>query len=147
MRRPIAAVTAVALVVDACAVAFVNVILGLAVKRQNMSLAGLKPKAMSSGAFGAAVLFGLFLLVCAAFAARAAITDRGPGRVGRIVLVVCAVVHGVLGAFLVGMMGWLAFAAMMVVLALVVATLMSYAPPRPVPADGPPDGSPSPTTG
>ncbi len=126
MRRPIAATAAVALVVEALVIAFVNLVLGLAVERQSMSLGGLAPGAMSAGAWVAGGLFGLYLLVCAAIAARTALRDRAPGRLPRLVLVVCAVVHGVLGAVVVGMVGWAAFAAMMVILAALVATLLLY---------------------
>lgn len=129
MRRPIATAAAVALVVEALVIAFVNLVLGLAVKRQSMSLGGLAPAAMSTGAWVAGALFGLYLVVCAAIVARTAVRDRAPGRVPRIVLIVCAVVHGVVGAAVVGIVGWLAFGAMMVILALLVATLMSYPAP------------------
>ncbi len=127
MRRPVAAVAAGVLVIEAAVVAFVNLMLGLAVKRQSMSLGGLAPTAMSTGAFVAAAVFGLYLLACAAIAVRAAIVDRAPGRFARIALVVCAVAHCVLGAVVVGMVGWLAFVAMMVGLGLIVATLVLYA--------------------
>ncbi len=126
MRRPVAAVAAVALVVEAFAVGFVNLVLGLAVKRQSMSLAGLKPSAMSAGAWAAGVLFAVFLVTCAAIEARTALRDRAPGRIARLALIVCAVVHGVLGAAVVGMVGWPAFAVFMVVLGLIVLTLVGY---------------------
>ncbi|MCQ4082191.1 hypothetical protein NGB36_16645 [Streptomyces sp. RB6PN25] len=127
MSRPVAAVGAAALIVEALVIAFVNVVLGLAVKQQSMSFGGIAPKAMSAGAFVAGALFALFLLVCAALLIRIAATDRAPGRLGSVVLIVCAVVHGVLGAAVVGIVGWAAFAAAMVVLGLLVWTLLSYA--------------------
>lgn len=136
MRRPVAAVAAGVLVIEAVAIAFVNLMLGLAVKRQSMSLGGLAPTAMSTGAFVAAGLIGLFLLTCAAIAVRAAVADRAPGRFARILLIVCAVAHCVLGAAVVGMIGWLAFVAMMVGLGLVVATLVLYAGLRPAESGG-----------
>jgi MFS family permease len=135
MRRGIAVGAAVALVLEAVAIGFVNWILGLAVRDQNMSLAGLKPSVMSAGSWAGGALFGLFLAGCAVLAARIAWRDRMVGRLGRIVLIVCAVVHGVVGAVVVGLVGWWAFAAMMVILGLLVATLLQYAPedqPRPV---------------
>jgi hypothetical protein len=138
MRRATVAATAVALVIEAFVIAFVNLVLGLAVKRQSMSLGGLATGAMSTGAWVAGGLFAVFLLVCAAIAARVALKDRAPGRIGRLVLLVCAVVHGVLGAVVVGMVGWLAFLAMMVILALLVATLLlhpSDSAPGVAPAD------------
>jgi hypothetical protein len=135
MRRPVAAVAGVALVAVTLVIAFVNLVLGLAVKRQSMSLGGLAPSAMSTGAWVAGGLLGLYLLCCAGICVRAAVTDRTPGRLGRLLLVVCAVAHGVLGAAVVGMVGWLAFAVLMVVLGLLVATLILYAPaPVPPPA-------------
>ncbi len=61
-------------------------------------------------------------------AARIALRDRMSGRIGRIVLIVCAVVQGVVGAAVVGLVGWWAFVLMMVILGLLVATLLMYAP-------------------
>lgn len=126
MSRPVAAAAAAALIVEALAIAFVNLVLGLAVKQQSMSFGGLPPSAMSLGAYVAGGLFALFLLACAVLLLRTAVTDRAPGRLGRLVLIVCAVVHGILGAAVVGIVGWAAFAAMMVVLGLLVWTLLSY---------------------
>jgi MFS family permease len=146
MRRGIAVATAVALVLEALVIALVNWILGLAVRDQSMSLAGLKPSVMTAGSWAAGALFGLFLAGCAVLVARIAWRDRMAGRLGRIVLIVCAVVHGVVGAVVVGLVGWWAFAAMMVILGLLVATLLQYAPedrPQPVaPAPEPPGQAP-----
>ncbi|WP_435172720.1 hypothetical protein [Actinacidiphila sp. bgisy145] len=128
MRRGIAVATAVVLVLDALTIAAVNWILGLAVRRQQMSLGGLPTHAMTVGAWAAGGVFALFLLCCAVLVARIALRDEMAGRVGRIVLIVCAVVHGVVGAVVVGLVGWYAFVAMMVVLALLVGTLLMYAP-------------------
>lgn len=139
MRRSIAATAAVALVAEAFVIAFVNLVLGMAVKRQSMSLGGLASGAMSTGAWVAGGVFGLCLLGCAAIAARTALRDRAPRRLPRLVLTVCAVAHGMLGAAVVGMVGWSAFAAMMVILALLVGTLLSY------PAPTASDGTPTPT--
>lgn len=128
MRRGIAAGTAVVLVLEALTIAFVNWILGLAVQHQEMSLAGLEPDAMAAGSWVAGGLFALFLVGCAVLVARIALRDEMVGRFGRIVLIVCAVVHGVVGALVVGLVGWLAFVVMMVILALLVGTLLMYAP-------------------
>jgi len=128
VRRGIAAATAVVLVLDALTIALVNWILGLAVRRQQMSLGGLRTDAMAVGSWVAGGVFALFLLCCAVLVARIALRDRMSGRFGRIVLIVCAVVHGVVGAAVVGLVGWYAFLVMMVVLALLVATLLFYAP-------------------
>lgn len=131
--------TAVVLVLDALTIAAVNWILGVAVKRQEMSLGGLPTHAMAVGSWVAGGVFALFLLCCAVLVARIALRDRMAGRVGRIVLIVCAVVHGVVGAAVVGLVGWYAFAVMMVILALLVGTLLMYAPDEPSePADAAP---------
>jgi hypothetical protein len=116
------------LVLDALTIALVNWILGLAVRRQRMSLGGLHAHAMALGSWVAGGVFALFLLCCAVLVARIALRDRMAGRFGRIVLIVCAVIHGVLGAAVVGLVGWYAFAVMMVILALLVGTLLLYAP-------------------
>ncbi|NUP36140.1 MAG: hypothetical protein HOY76_03720, partial [Streptomyces sp.] len=128
MRRGIAVATAVVLLLEAVAIAFVNWILGLAVRHQKMSLGGLDPDAMATGSWVAGGLFAAFLLACAALVARVALREEMPGRVGRVVLIVCAVVHGVLGAVVVGLVGWVAFVALMAVLALLVGTLLLHAP-------------------
>ncbi len=155
-RRPVAWVAAIVLLAEALGIVFVNWFLGLVVDHQDMSLAGLDPRAMSIGAWVAGGIFGLYLVLCAVVLVRAAITDRAPGGFGRILLISAAVVHGLLGAFSVGLVGWPAFVAMMVVLGLVVLTLVAYdrrengtggdsgATPPPAPA-GPPS-SPEPTT-
>nr|WP_203644676.1 hypothetical protein [Streptomyces sp. SID14478] len=114
------------MLVEAVGIVFLNWFLGLVVDRQDMSLAGLDPRAMSVGAWVAGGVFGIYLLLCAFFLARAASTDRAPGGFGRILLISAAVVHGLLGAFSIGLVGWLAFVAMMVVLALIVLTLVAY---------------------
>jgi MFS family permease len=152
MRRGIAVGTAVLLVLEALAIGFVNWVLGLVVKRQQMSLAGLDADAMAIGSWAGGALFGLFLIGCALLVARIAWRDRTAGRFGRIVLIGCAVVHAVVGAVVVGLVGWWAFVAMMVILAGLVATLLLYAPedrrqpvapaPEP-PADVPPMAPPA----
>ncbi|MFC4032773.1 hypothetical protein ACFO3J_14935 [Streptomyces polygonati] len=144
MRRGIAAGTAVALVLEALTVAFVNWVLGLAVKHQQMSLAGLGTDEMALGSWAGGAVFGLFLAGCALLVARIAWRDRTAGRLGRIVLIGCAVVHGVVGAVVVGLVGWWAFAVMMAVLAGLVATLVQYAPEdRPRPDEAPPAAPPA----
>jgi hypothetical protein len=125
-RRPIAVVTGAVLTVEAVAVVFVNIVLGKVVANQSMSLAGSDPDAVSGATFALGAVCGLYLATCAFFLIRAAVTDRAPGRFGRILLVVAAVVHGVLGALSVGLVSWWAFAYMMVVLGLLVLSLMLY---------------------
>ncbi|WP_223206393.1 hypothetical protein [Streptomyces xanthii] len=119
-------VAAIVLIAEALGIVFLNWFLGLVVDRQDMSLAGLDPRAMSIGAWVAGGLFGLYLVLCALVLVRAAVRDRAPGGFGRILLISAAVVHGLLGAFSIGLVGWLAFVFMMVVLALIVLTLVAY---------------------
>nr|WP_223279505.1 hypothetical protein [Streptomyces sp. SDr-06] len=142
LRRPIAIVTALVLFAEACAVVLVNWVLGKVADRQHMSMAGLDPHAISTGAVVAGVLFGLFLAACGVILLIIGVRDRAPGRVARIAVIACAVVHGVLGALTVGLVGWPAFAWMMVVLALLVFVLLAYVKERPVPRDRPEDGAP-----
>ncbi|MFI1298202.1 hypothetical protein ACH4YO_06195 [Streptomyces noursei] len=141
-RRPVALAAAVVLVLETVGILLLNWILSIVVDRQQMSLAGLRPDAMSVGAWGGAAVAALFLLFCAAVLLRAALRDRSLGRLTRIALICCAVAHGVVGALAVGLVGWPAFAALMVVLALLVLTLVAYGEPRPdrAPAEDPATG-------
>jgi hypothetical protein len=133
VRRGIAVGTAVILVAEAFVIAFVNWILGLAVRHQSMSLAGADPDMMAVGSWVGGGLFGLFLIFCAVLVIRIARRDEMTGRLSRIVLIICAVVHGVVGALVVGLVGWYAFVLLMVILAGLVGTLLMYAPEdRPV---------------
>ncbi|MET7938458.1 hypothetical protein [Streptomyces sp. NPDC005322] len=125
-RRPVAAVAAVTLMLEAVGIALLNWILGLVVDRQQMSMGGLETDAMSVGTWVAGGVFGLYLLSCGVVLLRTAVRDRAPGRFGRILLITCAVAHGLLGAFSVGLVGWPAFAFLMVVLGLIVLGLMAY---------------------
>ncbi|MFJ6695871.1 hypothetical protein ACIQM4_07335 [Streptomyces sp. NPDC091272] len=150
-RRPIAAVTAVVLFVEAVGVVFVNYVLGRVVDGQSMSLAGLDPGAMATGAWALGGVAGLFLAVCGVFLLITAVQDRAPARLVRILLIVCAVLHGVLGAAAVGLVSWWAFAWMMVVLGLLVLSLLLYGTRERLPRDtavpakpaGPPPGPPA----
>ncbi|MET8839560.1 hypothetical protein ABZW67_05625 [Streptomyces rubiginosohelvolus] len=128
MRRPVAIVTALVLFGEAVGIVLINAVLATVAENQSMSLAGLDPDAMSAGTWVMGGVSGLLLVLCGLIVLIAGIRDRAPGRVGRIVLIGCAVVHGVLGAVTVGLVGWAAFAFMMVVLALLVFTLLSYGP-------------------
>jgi NhaP-type Na+/H+ or K+/H+ antiporter len=127
-RRPVAAVAAALLFLEAVGIVLLNMILGIAVDRQHMSLGGLDPDAMSVSTWIGGGLFGLYLAFCGFVLLRGALRDRAPGRFARILLISCAVVHGVLGALTVGLVGWLAFAFMMVVIGLIVLTLLAYEP-------------------
>ncbi|OPF77221.1 hypothetical protein VT50_0222040 [Streptomyces antioxidans] len=132
--------------VEAVGIALLNWILGLVVDRQQMSLGGMDTDAMSIGTWVAGGLFGLYLLVCGVVLLRAAVRDRAPGRLARILLITCAVVHGLLGAFSVGLVGWAAFAFMMVVLGLIVLSLLGYeAEPSSEPAAEAPGGQDAPS--
>ncbi|MEV0780731.1 hypothetical protein ACIBLA_01720 [Streptomyces sp. NPDC050433] len=126
VRRPVAWVAAIVLLAEAVGFVFVNGLMATVVDNQQMSLAGLDPAAMSTGAWAAGGALGLYLVVCAALLVRAAITGRGFGRVARPVLISSAILHGVLGALAVGLVGWTAFLFMMVVLGLIVLTLVGY---------------------
>lgn len=128
MRRGIAVGTAVVLLLEGLAIAFLNWLLGLIVQKQKMTMGGLSHDSMAVGSWVAGGLFGLFLVLCAVLTLRIALRDRMTGRFARIVLIVCAVVHGVVGAVVVGLVGWFAFVAMMVILGLLVGTLLLYAP-------------------
>ncbi|TSB25906.1 hypothetical protein FNJ62_11765 [Streptomyces benahoarensis] len=142
-RRPVALVAAVVLILEAGGIVLLNWILSIVVDRQQMSLAGLRPGAMTTGALAAGAVAALSLLGCAALLLRTGLRDRPPGTLARIALICCAVVHAVLGAFVVGMVGWLAFAALLAVLALLVLTLVAYGERPAVPdagADAEPDG-------
>lgn len=128
-RRPamvVGVVAAVALIAEAVGIVLLHWILGQVAQRQEMSLGGLEPRLMTVGTWIVGVLFGLYLLLCAALLLTSAVRGRVPGRFGRIVLITCAVVHGVLGALTVGLVGWAAFAVLMVVLGLIVFSLLAF---------------------
>lgn len=136
VRRTVACTAALVLFAEAVGIVIINVVLGTVVKNQDMSLAGTDPKMMANGTLVLGAVSGLFLVLCGVLLLLAGIRDRGPGRVGRIVLICCAVVHGVLGALTVGLVGWTAFVVMMVVLGLIVLSLVVYGPADEKPAAG-----------
>ena len=119
VRRPVAWVAAIVLFVEAIGIALLNWFLGVVVDRQDMSLAGLDSDMMSVSSKAGGLVFGLYFAACAVSALLVALRDRAPGLLGRVLLVSAAVVHGLLGAFTVGLVGWGAFAFMMVVLGLI----------------------------
>ncbi|MGW5783684.1 hypothetical protein ACWEWK_06790 [Streptomyces sp. NPDC003757] len=140
VRRPVAWIVAVVLFVEAVGVAALNWFLGIVVDRQDMSLAGLDPDTMSVSSKIGGIVFGLYFALCALVALLVALRDRPPARLGRILLISAAVVHGLLGAFTWGLVGPGAFVFMIVVLALIVLLLMTY-DAREAPAAGPrPEG-------
>ncbi|MEV6654239.1 hypothetical protein [Streptomyces sp. NPDC051219] len=153
-RRPVAVVAAIVLFGEAVGLAFVHWILGRVVDSQSMSMAGLDSNVMSASTWVLGGVMGLFLAGCGLVLLLAGLRDRAPGRFGRILLISCAITHGVLGALTVGLVGWSAFAFMMVVLGLVVLSLLAYGkrdrtgsgvqdtPPL-VPGEQPPPGPPA----
>jgi hypothetical protein len=143
VRRPVAWVVAVVLFVEALGVAALNWFLGVVVDRQDMSLAGLDPDMMSTSSKIGGILFGLYFALCGLVALLVALRDRAPAGLGRILLISAAVVHGLLGAFAWGLLGWPQFLFMVVVLALIVLMLMTYdSPGAPEAADAaPPSGT------
>jgi hypothetical protein len=122
----VALVTAVVLFCEAVGIALLNWSLGTLVDRQQMSLAGLEPAKMSASSKIGGLVFGLYFVLCGIAALAVCLRNRPSAGLGRILLISAAVVHAVLGAFAVGLIGWRAFAYMMVVLALIVLTLMTY---------------------
>lgn len=144
VRRPVAFVAAIVLFVEAVGIVLINGILATVVKNQDMSLAGMDPAVMSNGTWATGGAFGLYLLLCGLLLLLAGIRDRAPGRIARIVLIVCAVVHGVLGALTVGLVGWTAFGCLMVVLGLIVLTLVAYGTRSDEPADDAGASAPAP---
>jgi hypothetical protein len=122
----VAWVVAVVLLAEAFFIGALNWFLGVVVDRQKMSLAGLDPHLMSTSSKAGGVVFGLYFALCALVALLVAIRNRAPAGFGRILLISVAVVHGLLGAFAWGLVGWTAFVFMVVVLGLVVLLLMTY---------------------
>ncbi|WP_443311463.1 hypothetical protein [Streptomyces sp. KR55] len=132
-------IVAVVLFVEALGVAALNWFLGVVVDRQDMSLAGLDPDMMSVSSKIGGIVFGLYFALCGLVALLVALRDRAPAGLGRVLLISAAVVHGLLGAFTWGLVGWTAFLFMMVVLGLIVLLLMTY-DARAEPADAAPEG-------
>ncbi|MET9256850.1 hypothetical protein [Streptomyces sp. NPDC003717] len=128
VRRPVAWVVAVILLLEALGVAALNWFLGIVVDRQDMSLAGLDPDAMATSSKIAGIVFGLYFALCGVVALLVALRDRRPAGIGRVLLISAAVVHGLLGAFAWGLMGVGPFLFMIVMLGLLVLLLLAYAP-------------------
>jgi hypothetical protein len=126
VRKPVAWVAAIVLFAEAVGIALVNWFMGVVVDRQEMSFAGLDAGMMSVSSKVAGLVLGLYFAFCGFVALRVALRDRAPAGLGRIVLISAAVVHGLLGAFTVGLVGWGAFAFMMVVFGLIVLIFMAY---------------------
>ncbi|MFB6523907.1 hypothetical protein [Streptomyces sp. NPDC056401] len=127
LRRSVAGATAVVLVVEAAVLGFVHLVLGRTTENQSMSIAGADPDVMSKATYALGAGMAVFLLACAVFLVVAAVRDRAPGAFARVLLVSAAVTHGLLGALVVGLVGWGAFAVMMLILCLLVLSLTLYA--------------------
>ncbi|MFE0704512.1 hypothetical protein [Streptomyces sp. NPDC058872] len=136
-RRPIALVTAAVLFLEAPGIVAVNAVMAGFVEAQSMSLDGMDPAAMVAGTWGLGIGSGLALLLCSLVALLAGVRDRRPGRFGRALLIGCAVVHGLLGAVAVGLLGWAAFAFLVTVLGLLILTLVAYAEDADAPGEAP----------
>lgn len=122
-------VGAVVLAAEAIGIVLIHIFLSMVVDDQQMSLAGLEPRSMTVGTVIGGILFGGYLLLCAGVLVHMAVRDRAPRNFLRILLISAAVVHGLLGAFTVGLVGWPAFLFMMLVLGLIVWSLVSYGDP------------------
>ncbi|MER7107963.1 hypothetical protein [Streptomyces sp. NPDC000229] len=127
-RRPIALAAGTVLVLEAVGLVLLHMVLAKVMGGQRMSLDGLDPDLMVTAIWVMGGVFGAYVALCGALLVLLGVRDRSPGRAIRIVLISCAITHGVLGAVAVGLVGWGAFACMMVVLGLVVASLVLYAP-------------------
>jgi hypothetical protein len=117
---------ALVLLAEGLVIAAVNWFLGVVVDRQRMSMGGLDPDVMSLSSKAGGILFGLYFLLCAYVTLLVAVRDRAPAGFGRVVLISAAVVHGLLAALTWGLVGWTAFLALAAVLALIVLLLMTY---------------------
>ncbi|MEV7996995.1 hypothetical protein AB0O67_35475 [Streptomyces sp. NPDC086077] len=126
VRRPVAWIVALVLVVEGFGIAALQWIMGMVVDNQDMSLAGLDPDVMSLSSKIGGVAFGLYFALCGVIALLVAVRDRAPVGLGRVLLISAAVVHGVLGAVAWGLVGSDAFLFLMVVMGLLVLLLMTY---------------------
>lgn len=142
VRRPVAWVVAVVLLLEALGIAALNWFLGIVVDRQDMSMAGLDPDVMSLSAKIGGIVFGLYFALCGLVALLAALRDRRPAGLGRILLISAAVTHGVLGALAWALVGGLEFLLMVLVLGLIVLLLMTYDGEAGPAATGPEDSAP-----
>ncbi|MEV4679563.1 hypothetical protein [Streptomyces kurssanovii] len=132
---------ALVLLIEAVGIVVLNGVMATFVGAQQMSLDGMDPDVMVTATWGLGIGSGLFLALCGVLLLVAGIRDRAPGRFARIALITLAVVHGVLGAVAVGLVGWSAFAFLMVVLGLLVASLIVYGKEQPPAASAGPAGS------
>ncbi|MFB7175029.1 hypothetical protein ACFCYM_30005 [Streptomyces sp. NPDC056254] len=131
LRRLVAALAAIVLVAEAAVLVLVHIVLGRTTANQSMSIAGSDPDVMSKATYAMGAGMGAFLVLCAVIAAAGALRDRPPGRFARAVLIGAAATHAVLGILAVGLVGWAAFATLMLILALLVLVLTLYPAARP----------------
>ena len=111
---------ALLLILEALVTGVLAVVLGVGIKRQNMSLGGLAPGRMAVGVWvGLGALAGFLVLVGVVLAFMAA-RRRAMGRPTRILLIVCAVLHAVLAAVTLALSGVLAFVVLIVTLGFLV---------------------------
>ena len=129
---------------EAAGLGVLHWILGLTVRAQEMSLAGLSTGTMSLSTWTAGALLSAFLLLCTAVLVRTVLRDRLGGRPSRALLVGCMVTQSVLAVLAVGLVGWLAFAGTMTVFGLLLLLLTWY-PPQPRGSGASSDAGPVPT--
>ncbi len=144
VRRLVAGLAAIVLVAEAAVLVLVHIVLGRTTANQSMSIAGSDPDVMSKATYAMGAGMGAFLVLCAVLAVLAALRDRPPGRFGRVVLIGAAVTHAVLGMLAVGLVGWAAFAALMLILCLLVLILTLYPAARHGEGGGPVEATPPP---
>ncbi|MGA5558814.1 hypothetical protein [Streptomyces lavendulocolor] len=137
-RRPIALAAGIVLVLEAAGLVLLHIVLAKLLAGQRMSLDGLDPDLMVTATWVMGAVLGAYVGLCGVLLVLLGVRDRVPGRAVRILLISCAITHAVLGAVTVGLVGWAAFAYMMVVLGLIVASLLLYAPEGPDPEPAPP---------
>jgi hypothetical protein len=130
MRRAVFTLAAVVLLVEAVVVGLVGLVLGLAARKQNMTMGGISGSRIALASWVGQGSMAVFLLVCAVVVAVTA--GRAPVRLFvRILLVLCAVLNGVLAALLLALSGWPAFCLLSVTTAvLVLAVLLAYERPE-----------------
>ena len=111
---------ALLLLLEALVTTVLAVVLGLGIKRQNMSLGGLAPGGMAMGVWVALGALAGFLVVVGAVLVIMGARRRAMGRPTRILLIVCAVLHAVLAAVTLALSGVIAFLVLIVTLGFLV---------------------------
>ncbi|MEV0849683.1 hypothetical protein AB0J21_28050 [Streptomyces sp. NPDC049954] len=124
-RTVVAWVTGLLLLAETLGVILLCLTLGTVVDNQTMSLAGTDPGLVVDATYVLAVVAGLFLALCATVALLCALRRRAPGRTGRVLLIVAAVLHGVLAALTFALTGPAVSVFLLVVLGLLVWLLLA----------------------